>query len=432
LSNLDSGIGSQIYEFAEKLWPFNRSLTGNGVRQTLGAIKETVPEMQLHEVSSGEMAFDWRVPKEWNVVDAYLVAPNGNKICDFKNNNLHLVGYSIPTRIDLSLEDLQKNLHSLPDQKDAIPYVTSYYEPRWGFCISQNERDQLSSGIYEVHIDVELTDGSLTYGEILLPGRVEKEILLSTYVCHPMMANNELSGVAVTTYLAKWLSEMDHYYSYRIVYLPETIGSIVYISRNITELRKNLLAGYVLTCIGDERAYSFLPSRLGDTLSDRMAMHVISYVDPSYKKYRWLDRGSDERQYCSPGVDLPVASMMRTKYGEYPEYHTSLDRLGTVVTATGLAGSYELVKKVILGIENNYYPESLVLCEPQMGRRGLYTTLSQKGSAQNHRKILNVLSYCDGNNSLLDISELLEIPIWETFDLIETLSRHQLVKKLRK
>jgi aminopeptidase-like protein len=432
LNNLESEIGSQLYEFAEKLWPFNRSLTGNGVRQTLGAIKEVIPELRLHEVSSGEKAFDWIVPKEWNVADAYLITPNGNKICDFKMNNLHLVGYSIPIRVNLPLEDLQKHLHSLPDQKDAIPYVTSYYEPRWGFCLSQNERDQLIPGIYKVHIDVELVDGSLTYGEILLPGQVEKEILLSTYICHPMMANNELSGIAVTTYLAKWLSEIDKYYSYRIVFLPETIGSIVYISKNLATLKKNIVAGYVLTCIGDERTYSFLPSRLGDTLGDRMAMHVMKYIEPNFKRYRWLDRGSDERQYCSPKIDLPVASIMRTKYGEFPEYHTSLDRLDTVVTATGLAGGYELVKKVLLGIENNYYPESLILCEPQMGKRGLYATLSQKGSAQIHRKLLDALSYCDGNSSLLEISDILEIPIWEAFDLIEILSRHQLVEKLRK
>lgn len=432
MNNLDSGVGSQLYEFAEKLWPFNRSLTGNGVRQTLGAIKELVPELQLHEVSSGERAFDWVVPKEWNVIDAYIVAPNGRKICNFKENNLHLVGYSIPTRVNLSLEELQMHLHSLPDQMDAIPYVTSYYEPRWGFCMSQNERDKLTPGVYEIHIDAELSNGSLTYGEILLPGKIEKEVLLSTYVCHPMMANNELSGVVVTTYLAKWLSEIDRYYSYRIVFLPETIGSIVYISRNLEELKKNLIAGYVLTCIGDERAYSFLPSRNGGTISDRMAMHVMAYVDPDYKKYRWLERGSDERQYCSPKVDLPVASIMRTKYGEYPEYHTSLDRLGSVVTAMGLSGGYELAKKILLGIENNYYPETLVLCEPQMGKRGLYSTLSQRGSSQAHRKILNVLSYCDGNKSLLEISEILQMPIWEVLDLIETLYEHQLVERLRK
>lgn len=375
-------IGNEIYGLAEKLWPINRSLTGEGVRQTLRIIQKEIPELKLFEVPSGTQVFDWVVPKEWNVNDAYIVTPSGKKICDFKKNNLHLVGYSTPVSLKLSLAELQEHLYSLPNQPNAIPYITSYYKERWGFCISHEERLGLEEGEYEIYIDTQLFDGSLTYGEILLKGESSKEVFISTYVCHPSMANNELSGPCVTTFLAKKLKELGRTkYSYRLIFIPETIGSITYLSKNIEHLKKSVVAGFNVSCVGDNRDYSYLPSRSGNTLSDQIAKHVLKYTCSTYKSYSWSDRGSDERQYCAPGVDLPIASIMRTKYGMYDEYHTSLDDLINVVTAEGLDGGFNAIWNAIEALERNVYPKVKVICEPQLGKRGLYPTLSTKGVA---------------------------------------------------
>ena len=308
-------IGKQIHQFCSDIWSFDRSLTGEGVRQTLSNIKEICPELQIKEIASGTKVFDWKVPKEWRVKDAWIKKPNGEKICKFKDNNLHLVGYSIPVHKKLSLKELNEHLHSIGNLPHAIPYITSYYEDRWGFCISDDERQSLPEGEYEVFVDAEHFDGVLNYGEILIKGKSEKEIFLSTYVCHPSMANNELSGIGVLTFISKFLFEMkNRRYSYRIVFVPETIGSLVYISENLLEMRAKIIAGFNLTCIGDERGFSYLPSRHGETYSDAVVKHVLSHIDARFNSYSWNQRGSDERQYCAPGIDLPVASIMRTKY----------------------------------------------------------------------------------------------------------------------
>jgi aminopeptidase-like protein len=423
-----NNIGLELHSLAKRLWPINRSITGEGVRKTLLVLKELNPKLSINEVPSGTKVFDWEVPQEWHVNDAYIITPSGKKICNFKENNLHLLGYSVPIQKKINLKELQKYLYSIPDQPSAIPYVTSYYEERWGFCLSQNERDLLEEGDYLIFIDTKLFSGSLTYGEIFIKGQSDKEIFLSTYICHPSMANNELSGIVVSSYISNWLSnKMDNRFSYRFVFVPETIGSIAYLSKHYIDLKKKVVAGFNVSCIGDERSYSYLPSRNGNTISDKVAKHVLKWTDPNYITYSWLDRGSDERQYCAPSIDLPIASILRTKYGEYPEYHTSLDNLDNVVTPKGLDGGYWALRRAIELIEKNNIYKANFMCEPHMGRRGLYPTLSTKKSDEQIKLMMNFISLCDGEHSLLDIAEKINLPAWELYELIEKLVAHDLI-----
>ena len=422
-------IGHKIHKLASKLWPLNRSITGKGVRETLKIIFDILPELKVYSVPTNEKVFDWIVPREWEVKKAYIINPKGEKICDFSKNNLHLVGYSVPYKGTLNLTELKKHLYTLPDQPDAIPYITSYYRERWGFCLTQNQLDTLEDGNYEVIIDSNLFDGELNYGELLIKGKNEKEIFLSTYICHPSMANNELSGITVLTFLAKWLTEIRNLeYSYRIVFIPETIGSITYLSRNYKEMKNKVFAGFNVTCVGDDRAYSYIPSRNGDTISDLTAKHVLKWIDKNFIIYSWLDRGSDERQYCSPGIDLPISSILRTKYGKYPEYHTSLDNLEKVVTPDGLKGGYIAIRKAIEAIEKNKKYKVTVLCEPQLDKLGLYPTLSQRERDEEVSLMLNLISFCDGKTSLLKIAENLNKPIWELYNVVEKLKDHNLIQ----
>ena len=417
----DSTIGSFCYGLAKDLFPICRSLSGPAVRETLVYLKKHLPNLEVHEVPSGTKAFDWTVPNEWIIRDAYITDESDRKIISLKENNLHVIGYSEPVDRWVNLEELNKHLYSLPDQPDAIPYITSYYARRWGFCMSHNQRQNLKSGRYRVVVDSELKLGVLNYADLLIPGDTEQEILLSTYICHPSMANNELSGPVVTTALARWLTSIkNRHYTYRIVFIPETIGSIVYLSQNIEHLKRHVIAGFNITCIGDDRCYSYLPSRAGNTLSDRAALHVLKHIDPEYKKYTWLDRGSDERQYCAPGIDLPIATIMRSKYGQYPEYHTSLDDL-SVVTPRGLEGGYNALRQAIQTIENNFYPKTTVLGEPQLGKRGLYPTLSTKESGAKVRAMMNLISYCDGKHTLLEIADVIGEPVSELVVILEPL-----------
>ena len=421
-------IGDNIHELARQLWPLNRSLTGEGVRETLRQIGEHLPNLVINSVPSGTQVFDWTVPKEWIAREAYIINPNGEKICDFSENNLHLLGYSISFNGEVSLKELKEHLYTLPEQPNAIPYITSYYKERWGFCLTQNDFDNLKEGTYQVRIDTKLFDGELNYGELIIPGKSKKEVFLSTYICHPSMANNELSGPTVVTYLSKWLDQLsEREFTYRIIFIPETIGSITYLSINIEKMKQNIVAGFNVSCVGDDRAYSYLPSRNGASISDDIAKHVLKWIDPKFVSYSWLDRGSDERQYCAPGVDLPIASILRTKYGKYPEYHTSLDNLEDVVTSKGLDGGYWAIRKALEIIERNKNFKVTVLGEPQMGKRGLYSTLSTKKGDEQVKLMMDFISQCDGKNSLLNIADYLNVPAWDLYDLVDKLDDLNLI-----
>ncbi len=405
--------GKAIYKWASDLFPICRSLSGNGVRDTLAYFKKLLPDLTVIDVPSGTKAFDWTVPEEWNIADAFVARPDGSRVIDFQSSNLHVVGYSEPVDARMSFAELNEHLHSLPDQPAAIPYITSYYKRRWGFCLSQEQRDQMSrdpTTLYHVKIDSTLRPGKLTYGELIIPGSSKEEVLLSTYICHPSMANNELSGPCVATALAQWISSRPRRYTYRILFLVETIGSIVYLSQNLSHLKRQVIAGFVLTCVGDNRAYSYLASRSGGTLADRIAKHALFHHAPDYKSYSFLSRGSDERQYCSPGADLPVCSVMRSKYATYPEYHTSLDDL-SLITPEGLQGGFDVLRKCIEALEENITYRTLNPCEPQLGPRGLYPSLSTKETTSMVSDMMDLIAYADGANDLLSIAEITGRPI---------------------
>ena len=424
---MKKNIGKLIHKLASKLWPLNRSLTGDGVRETLNIIKKELPQLKIKEIPSQKKVFDWKIPLEWKVNKAYIIDPDGNKICDFKKNNLHLMGYSIPVEKKIKLSTLQKNLYSLPDQPSAIPYITSYYKKNWGFCLTHHQRKKLKNGQYKVVIDCEHFKGNMSYGELIIKGKSTKEVFFSTYVCHPSMANNELSGPTISAYLAKFIKRKKRKYTYRFIFVPETIGAISYLFYNKDTLKKKVIAGYNLTCLGDNRSFSYLPSRSGNTLSDFIAKYILNENKIVFKKYNWNDRGSDERQYCAPGIDLPIASVMRTKYGKYKEYHTSLDDLKKVVTSKGLGKSYEIYVKIINLIEKSRFPKTKVFCEPQLGKRGLYPTVTRKKADIKARTLINLISYCDGKHSFEEISKKCLISISEVNKIVLKLKKKKLI-----
>tara|TARA_B100001121_G_C18698551_1_gene626201 strand:+ start:6068 stop:7324 length:1257 start_codon:yes stop_codon:yes gene_type:complete len=390
----------QILKWAKKIFPFNRSLTGKGNLQTLNFIKDINKNLKIKYFKSGKKVFDWIVPKEWNVEEAYFIDSVGKKFCDFKKNNLHLVGYSCFVDKFVSKKELFQHLHTDENKKNAIPYVTSYYHRNWGFCISKNEKNKIKGNKFKVKINSSFKKGRMHYGEALIKGKQKKEIFFSTYICHPSMANNETSGICVTTALLKYISEKykKTKYSYRFVFLPETIGSISYINKNLKIMKKNVLAGFNISCVGDERAYSIIHSRKGNTLADFALLSAIR-DKKNFKKYSFLDRGSDERQYCSVGVDLPVVGFCKSRYGSFSEYHTSLDNF-KVVTEKGLKDSLQVLTNIVDTFEMGYLPKAKFLCEPQLSKRNLYPKISKK--INQVKLIRDLIAYSDGKISIFE------------------------------
>jgi len=396
----------ELEKYFDRLWPICRSITGSGLRESFKILQEIIP-LELEEIPTGAQVFDWEIPKEWNISDAYIITPEGKKICDFKKNNLHLINYSIPVNKELSFDELKQHLVYREDLPDAIPYATSYYKEYWGFCISYKQFKELSpNGKYKVVIDSTLEPGSLTYGHLVLKGRSEKEILFSSYLCHPSMANNELSGpLALAGLYQKIAALKERKFTCRFILAPETIGVIAYLHKYGEQLKKNLEAGYVITCCADKGNLTYKRSKKENSLADRIAERVLKASGTAFNAIPYAIGGSDERQYCSPGFDLPVGSLMRTPYQEYKEYHTSIDNK-EYVSFEKLEETIETLFKFVVSIESGaYYLNTIPYCEPQLGKRGLYpTTGGTWGDVQLVHKMLHVLSYADGKMDLEDIA----------------------------
>ncbi len=420
-----------LIRFCKDLYKFPRSITGKGIKDTLIYIKKIIP-IEIKKVKSGTKAFDWIVPPEWNIKSGYIIDLNSNKkIIDFKNHNLHVVSYSEPVNKVMNFNQLEQNLYYIKEIPHAIPYVTSYYSRRWGFCLAYNDFKKINKkSKFKVVIDSVLNDsGELNYGEIYIKGESEKEIFLSTYICHPQMVNNELSGPAVLTHIVKKLLSNNNYFSYRVIFIPETIGSIVYLSKNLDHLKKNVIAGFNVTCVGDNRMWGFVPTRYGNSISDKVALYVLKKYIGDFKKFSWLDRGSDERQFCSPGIDLPICCITRSKWDEYPEYHTSDDNFD-LVTNKSLNESLEIYLKCIDVIEKEkiLFPIVTVMCEPQLGKRGLQHTIKTSTTSREYRSLKNFISYCDGTNTIDEIAVLVNISREKATSFYNILRENKLVR----
>ena len=418
-------VGDEIHALAARLFPICRSITGEGVRRTLDVLSCHVA-LDRHEVPSGTQVFDWTVPKEWNVRSASVTGPDGQTVVDFADNNLHVVNYSVPYKGILPLEELRPHIHTLPGQPDLIPYRTSYYAPTWGFCMSYDRVSELPDGLYRVDIDSELKDGSLVYGEYLHRGRTEREFLLSAHICHPSLANDNCSGLALLATLAKHLATRDTRYSYRFLFAPGTIGAITWLARN--EERTQLVDhGLVLSCVGDAGSPTYKRSRRGDAFIDRAMTHVLGH-EAGAKVIDFSPYGYDERQYCSPGFNLPVGMFQRSVHGTFPEYHTSADNLD-FIRPEHLADSLRILTDVIDIVEGDWTPLNLVpKCEPQLGKRGLYAALGgQKSQEATSMSLLWVLNLADGEHSLLSMAERSGLPFREIAAAASLLSDHGLL-----
>ena len=401
--------GEQMHRLISELYGICRSITGDGFRETLRRVREHIP-LEIHEVPTGTKVFDWTVPKEWNIRDAWVKNARGEKVIDFGKSNLHVVNYSVPVRCKMQLSQLRPHLHTIPDRPDWIPYRTSYYKESWGFCLAHSQLQRLEDGEYEVCIDSRLEDGSLTYGEYLIPGKRTEEVLLSCHACHPSLCNDNLSGVALVTYLAKLLSGASLNYSYRFLLIPATIGSITWLARNEERIPR-IRHGLVVACVGDPGKLHYKKSRRGDAEIDRAAVHALRHCGSPFEVLDFSPYGYDERQYCSPGFNLPVGSLTRTPHGRFPEYHTSADDLG-FVCPEALAGTLAAYLSVLLIVENNArYINLNPKCEPQLGKRGLYRAMGGfEDAGRLEMAMLWVLNLSDGNHTLLEIAERAGVP----------------------
>ncbi|HXG03315.1 MAG TPA: DUF4910 domain-containing protein [Candidatus Binatia bacterium] len=415
-----------MHRFMTELYPICRSLTGDGVRETLRRIQKHVP-LTVHEVPSGTPVLDWTVPKEWTIRDAWVADARGRRVIDFQRCNLHVVGYSVPVRATLSLRELRPHLHTLPDRPHWIPYRTSYWEPRWGFCLPHAVLESLDEGPYEVVIDSTLEDGHLTYGECLLPGEEPEEVLISAHVCHPSLANDNLSGIAVAAFLARALADERRRYSYRFLFAPGTIGAITWLARNETVVPR-IRAGLVVVCVGDPGHLTWKKTRRGDTELDRAVTHVLRHSGRPHEIVDFFPYGYDERQYGSPGFDLAVGSLSRTPHARFPQYHTSADDLD-FVRPECLADSFAVYRAVLGVLDNNRTYRNLhPKGEPQLGRRGLYRSLGgHLDAAGREMAMLWVLNLSDGRWSLLDIAERSGLPFTTVRAAADLLLAHGLL-----
>ena len=458
---MNKADGKIMYNWAKKLFPINRSVSAPGNEITLQFLRRQITKLKIKSFQSGKVVYGWKIPKQWHLRDAYIADDKNKKIIDFNKNNLHVLNYSQSIKKKISYKQLVKNLYFIKKQPTAIPYITSYYSKNWGFCLSYNQFKKLrKKTFYNININSQFKKGKMFYGEVFIKGRSSKEILLSTNICHPSMGNNETSGIVVTTRLAQWLENFkNRKYSYRILFIPETIGSIAYIQKNLNKLRKNVVAGFVVVCVGVKNQISYLASKKGNTLSDTAAIYTLKKNKKKFQKYSFFDRGSDERQFCSKKVELPVCSIMSSKYGEYKEYHTSLDNLN-FISPEGLLQSYDLIKKTILTIEKNlikknkekYYIKNISTnnsplkinrdyklnkiykniynypCEPKLSNYGLRKKVSNKLNYDFDKLVLNVLLLSDGKTSVNNISKILRQKNNNIYKVSELLRKSKLLK----
>ena len=422
----------QLENYFDRLWPINRSLTGNGVRESFEVLSELV-DFKLNEVPSGTECFDWNVPPEWNVKQAWIKDSKGNIIVNFAENNLHLLGYSEPFSGFLTYEELKNNIYTLPEQPKWIPYLTSYYKRRWGFCMSHEQFLKLNQNeTFQVHIDSTLDEnGFMTLGEAVIKGESEKEVFFSTYICHPSLANNELSGPLVSAFIYSKLKEKkDLKYTYRFAFVPETIGSICLLSQQGENFKTNMIAGFNITCIGDDGNFTYKKSRQGNCLTDRASQLILNQTEKEFNLVDFFPSGSDERQYCSPGFNLPVGSVMRTMYGVFPEYHTSADNKD-FISFSAMEESVNKYLDIIELIEkNDFYINRIPNCEPQLGKRGLYPTIGgQKGKKSSLEGMMWLLNLCDGQHDLIDISIRSKIDVKDLYPILDKLIENKIITR---
>lgn len=422
-----ANTGAEIFALAERIYPICRSITGNGVRQTLREIGRHIP-LDVHEVPTGTPVLDWTVPREWNIRNAYIKDARGAKVVDFNKSNLHVMSYSVPVHRSMSLEELRPHIFTLPDQPDLVPYRTSYYAENWAFCMAHRQFEQLREETYEVVIDSTLADGHLTYGEHFHPGESDDEVLLSAHVCHPSLANDNCSGLALLAHLAGRISRMRTRYSYRFLFAPGTIGAITWLARNEHHVAR-IKHGLVLSMVGDGAGPTYKKSRQGDAQIDRAMIHTLQHSGPASTIVEFSPYGYDERQYCSPGFNLPVGLFQRSRFGSIPQYHTSADDLG-FIRPEHLGESFRLISETLEVLEGNrtYYNTS-PKGEPQLGRRGLYGAIGgDKDVAAANMAMLWILNLSDGGHSLLDIAMRADLPFSLVLKTAKVLERHELLK----